>query len=133
MTIIITVKNTLPLKSRFLSFMCLLEKVQRRYPKAANCPLPASDPPVVRHENFHAHQGGRIGFALRIYPQRHGPASAQGVCQNEIKGVDLGQIRSEETRLNSSHVSISYAVFCLKKKTSKTLITIKRLISRSNH
>src|SRR5699024_12294160 len=25
--------------------------------------------------------------------------------------------RSEETRLNSSHVSISYAVFCLKKKT----------------
>src|SRR5438874_3852148 len=25
-------------------------------------------------------------------------------------------IRSEETRLNSSHVEISYAVFCLKKK-----------------
>src|SRR5437868_11068539 len=25
--------------------------------------------------------------------------------------------RSESTRLNSSHVSISYAVFCLKKKT----------------
>src|SRR5699024_9789654 len=25
--------------------------------------------------------------------------------------------RSQETRLNSSHVSISYAVFCLKKKT----------------
>src|SRR5207249_11523306 len=27
--------------------------------------------------------------------------------------------RSEETRLNSSHVSISYAVFCLKKKKKK--------------
>src|SRR5699024_11266988 len=27
------------------------------------------------------------------------------------------QIRSESTRLNSSHVSISYAVFCSKKKT----------------
>src|SRR5699024_12382017 len=26
-------------------------------------------------------------------------------------------VRSEEQRLNSSHVSISYAVFCLKKKT----------------
>ena len=26
------------------------------------------------------------------------------------------QIRSEEPRLNSSHVTISYAVFCLKKK-----------------
>src|SRR5207302_10103347 len=28
------------------------------------------------------------------------------------------KIRSEETRLNSSHVKISYAVFCLKKKTN---------------
>src|SRR5215475_6719445 len=27
--------------------------------------------------------------------------------------------RSEETRLNSSHVKISYAVFCLKKKKKK--------------
>src|SRR5437868_9568707 len=27
--------------------------------------------------------------------------------------------RSESTRLNSSHVSISYAVFCLKKKKKK--------------
>src|SRR6266511_2607498 len=26
-------------------------------------------------------------------------------------------VRSEDTRLNSSHVKISYAVFCLKKKT----------------
>src|SRR5207249_7507093 len=31
------------------------------------------------------------------------------------RGVTL---RSEEQRLNSSHVSISYAVFCLKKKNS---------------
>src|SRR5690625_6891054 len=30
-------------------------------------------------------------------------------------GLDL-EARSEETRLNSSHVAISYAVFCLKKK-----------------
>src|SRR5690606_41460200 len=30
--------------------------------------------------------------------------------------LDL-RCRSEETRLNSSHVKISYAVFCLKKKT----------------
>src|SRR5690242_21523206 len=27
-----------------------------------------------------------------------------------------GKLRSEEPRLNSSHMSISYAVFCLKKK-----------------
>src|SRR5207249_8372696 len=35
--------------------------------------------------------------------------------------IDLGQIGDRKsTRLNSSHVSISYAVFCLKKKKKKT-------------
>src|SRR5437773_3550950 len=29
---------------------------------------------------------------------------------------DAGGPRSEDTRLNSSHITISYAVFCLKKK-----------------
>src|SRR5690625_6385212 len=36
-------------------------------------------------------------------------------------------IRSEEQRLNSSHVAISYAVFCLKKK--KTSITKKSVVN----
>src|SRR5690625_6839140 len=34
----------------------------------------------------------------------------KGIIRNKLK------IRSEEQRLNSSHVAISYAVFCLKKK-----------------
>src|SRR5699024_11584120 len=33
--------------------------------------------------------------------------------------LELGQEDRKSTRLNSSHVSISYAVFCLKKKTIK--------------
>src|SRR3712207_6995119 len=33
----------------------------------------------------------------------------------------LAHLRSEDTRLNSSHANISYAVFCLKKK--KNLLT----------
>src|SRR5207249_5281209 len=39
------------------------------------------------------------------------------------------QADRKSTRLNSSHVSISYAVFCLKKKknkTNKTIITNKK-------
>src|SRR5205807_10294571 len=36
--------------------------------------------------------------------------------------------RSEETRLNSSHLVISYAVFCLKKKKKKTKYTYKKKI-----
>src|SRR5438067_9606017 len=38
------------------------------------------------------------------------------------RGVDR-----KSTRLNSSHVSISYAVFCLKKKINSTLATTTRL------
>src|SRR5690625_6031859 len=39
--------------------------------------------------------------------------------------VETGEVRHESldrksTRLNSSHVAISYAVFCLKKKTQQT-------------
>src|SRR5439155_3576948 len=49
-----------------------------------------------------------------------------GVRQRDIDRVAVGQtvrLRVEDrksTRLNSSHVAISYAVFCLKKKKKKT-------------
>src|SRR5437773_9086072 len=33
------------------------------------------------------------------------------------EGALTGQIDRKSTRLNSSHITISYAVFCLKKKT----------------
>src|SRR5690349_24129676 len=36
----------------------------------------------------------------------------------------LGQVDRKSTRLNSSHVEISYAVFCLKKKKNQTNTTI---------
>src|SRR5688572_33371039 len=36
--------------------------------------------------------------------------------ESDVQGPAL---RSEETRLNSSHSQISYAVFCLKKKKNK--------------
>src|SRR5699024_3647886 len=58
------------------------------------------------------------------------------VIKNEIeKGFELGPvierhfnrqgIDRKSTRLNSSHVSISYAVFCLKKKTTHKRIKRK--------
>src|SRR5699024_12088390 len=53
----------------------------------------------------HAVVGGLVGLDVR-----HGAAlKAPGVVDEQ-----LGDRKS--TRLNSSHVSISYAVFCLKKK-----------------
>src|SRR5256885_8417647 len=36
------------------------------------------------------------------------------------KGLSSGKIDRKSTRLNSSHLVISYAVFCLKKKNTKT-------------
>src|SRR5690349_22352743 len=36
----------------------------------------------------------------------------------------------KSTRLNSSHVEISYAVYCLKKKTSQRLIAIAKGLKR---
>src|SRR5258705_10203479 len=45
---------------------------------------------------------------------------AAGVCHSDLHiwegGYDLGHGDRKSTRLNSSHLGISYAVFCLKKK-----------------
>src|SRR5690554_140350 len=41
----------------------------------------------------------------------------------------LISLRSESTRLNSSHVRISYAVFCLKKKTYLTMVKTARSVT----
>src|SRR5256885_4084679 len=50
-------------------------------------------------------------------PQMHGPQSTAGAV---FRGL-AGQIDRKSTRLNSSHLVISYAVFCLKKKNNQSL------------
>jgi len=42
--------------------------------------------------------------------------------------VSMKMTDRKSTRLNSSHITISYAVFCLKKKTKNTYIEKRRLI-----
>src|SRR5438067_13695461 len=51
---------------------------------------------------------GRLGSRLHLHVGRHGRGDAD----------------RKSTRLNSSHVSISYAVFCLKKKKKKRMIIV---------
>src|SRR5690349_23770505 len=46
-----------------------------------------------------------------------------------VKGIDSGEDR-KSTRLNSSHVEISYAVFCLKKKKNRKSITVYEIAPR---
>src|SRR3712207_7433100 len=49
---------------------------------------------------------------------RHGQDSPQEKCVIEKKGRVVNEPDRKSTRLNSSHANISYAVFCLKKKTA---------------
>src|SRR5690625_6876002 len=44
-------------------------------------------------------------------------AKEQGIRVGPGRGSGAGSIDRKSTRLNSSHVAISYAVFCLKNKT----------------
>src|SRR5205814_9688187 len=58
-------------------------------------------------------------------PARHG-AGCEGRSMAEVEPVDR-----KSTRLNSSHLGISYAVFCLKKKKKKNNEKIN--IKKNNH
>src|SRR5690625_6804924 len=57
---------------------------------------------------------GLFSWTYATEPQAH----LDGRVLQEIRGKVLGGDR-KSTRLNSSHVAISYAVFCLKKKNKQ--------------
>src|SRR5438067_10204212 len=69
--------------------------------------------------------------ALPIWRRRCKPAHA-GSALSERRFHVYGKRRSERdrksTRLNSSHVSISYAVFCLKKKKKHDYVAVPQLV-----
>src|SRR3712207_7735298 len=56
--------------------------------------------------------GGRLRRCRRGVPRRTPPRAAPGLLSARLVRADR-----KSTRLNSSHANISYAVFCLKKKT----------------
>src|SRR2546426_7278179 len=47
----------------------------------------------------------------------------------QVRALDAAEnpVRSEEQRLNSSHLVISYAVFCLKKKKKKSIADVREV------
>src|SRR5438309_7013616 len=68
--------------------------------------------------------------ALPIYPHRHGRAPCVGprAVRGGGRAVRIRRDR-KSTRLNSSHSSISYAVFCLKKKRHSLIRTLSAFYS----
>src|SRR3989442_1966034 len=65
-------------------------------------------------------------FSRRIVGWRASTSLRSGLALDALEQAHRGDRKS--TRLNSSHVRISYAVFCLKKKTKNT-----RRLRLTNH
>src|SRR5690606_40814116 len=69
---------------------------------------------LTRHNNWNpVCNGGLVYAALAIFEDEQEQATA--IIERALESSKLPLDR-KSTRLNSSHVKISYAVFCLKKK-----------------
>src|SRR5690606_40929853 len=97
------------------------------FPASHRPPSSGSDPHLVQPDSgwqdlIQARR--RAGLLLGVYTHRpplRGVECTIGITSeqsHEHKRKDLHRDR-KSTRLNSSHVKISYAVFCLKKKKKK--------------
>src|SRR5437660_3821015 len=74
-----------------------------------------NDPPPPEIYTLSLHDA----LPISIHQHRFGSAAFHfGGCLPERFAVE--QLDRKSTRLNSSHVAISYAVFCLKKKNQHT-------------
>src|SRR2546427_7774327 len=70
---------------------------------------------LIKKENYQEGVGGSlVGVRILNPPEKFAPP----------KGIR----DRKSTRLNSSHSQISYAVFCLKKKTSADYVSLNRLV-----
>src|SRR5207253_9946928 len=67
-------------------------------------------------EPLAAQQAGELVFGQRVRHRRHRRDDRAGVGADHHRRRQWLLLDRKSTRLNSSHVAISYAVFCLKKK-----------------
>src|SRR5690625_6760014 len=88
---------------------------RRRPPRAARSPCT----PLFRStqlENTTVRLSAKAGEAGRLFGAVTAADIASAVTASGGPSIDKRRIDRKSTRLNSSHVAISYAVFCLKKK-----------------
>src|SRR5439155_10707388 len=94
--------------------------VEAAHPRRASCALS-----MWRNQN-RSERCDQFARAIRDWRSRlHGDARSEPACEQfatgRFGGGELLASRDRKsTRLNSSHVAISYAVFCLKKKKTGT-------------
>src|SRR5690349_24236014 len=82
--------------------------------------LPISWLEVLGEEGVLHREGERWEWIADSYPAN--AVSLRSVADGNFVVVNHAAQDRKSTRLNSSHVEISYAVFCLKKKT-RTIMT----------
>src|SRR2546430_5868483 len=75
--------------------------------------LSLHDPLPISHSVLFTQSGRSVW--TRASPARHYSSTLSGAALRMVDATDR-----KSTRLNSSHSQISYAVFCLKKKTCDT-------------
>src|SRR5438876_4793322 len=90
------------------------------HPPSLHDALPISpEPPLPRCEvELHRLEIGHQEIRGRHRPQCGQRLEMTVAARTRLDGPSLDPPDRKSTRLNSSHPSISYAVFCLKKKTA---------------
>src|SRR5690242_21052826 len=84
---------------------------------AWDVPIEMDDGIVLRADVFRPVEGGRCPVILSYGPYAKGLSFQEGYKGNWARLTAAApEVDRKSTRLNSSHMSISYAVFCLKKK-----------------
>src|SRR5438874_4590758 len=97
----------------------------RRPPRSTLFPYTTLFRSLFRRHPKGAVDANRLPVHHRVLAQlEHEPSELLGPPE-EFAGL----VDRKSTRLNSSHVEISYAVFCLKKKKKKTTENNERTVS----
>src|SRR5690625_6446551 len=80
--------------------------------------LEATARALVSSAGSPSHALDRAGLAVVVVGDQHGARQRDRGVEGHVPAQGPGKVQDRKsTRLNSSHVAISYAVFCLKKKT----------------
>src|SRR5207253_7340776 len=87
---------------------------------------------VVQHRRNRVDQAGGGGVNGEAGGVDHGGSAGIKRLAAEQDGAQFSHRDRKSTRLNSSHVAISYAVFCLKKKTHIRLPSFSMALSASS-
>src|SRR5690348_17752314 len=99
----------------------------RRPPRSTLFPYTTLFRSLLGRRDLGQRDVGAVQLAVHDLAERH--LHDPDALEPEVVGERLRERRDRKsTRLNSSHPSISYAVFCLKKKKKKSVTVSQRIV-----